>query len=159
MKLASRRLICLGLVLLAACGGDDAGQTKLPVAADDYDGLRGRYFRDGTFTARTQQELVTLWNSGGSLFSANAQAPTFDFTNSMIVGVSAGSGPGCDGRFARIDRVLEDGQGLYVEYRMQLDAQPPTPGISCHLTNNIPLTHFVRVRASTKPVTFIRGPA
>jgi hypothetical protein len=77
----------------------------------------------------------------------------------MVVGVSAGIGPLCDGRFGAIDRVFETSTEIQVEYRLQDVSVPSAPGISCHGTLTFALNQFVMFPLTTKPVTFIRKPA
>ena len=156
-----QNLAAVALVLsIAGCGGgggdDDTSRYPLEVTVTKVDGAGNRVFAVGTYVVRSQDAWQSTWSSGQNWLLTDSPAPALDFTRLMVVGVSAGLGPGCDGRWAAIDKVFETSSAIEVEYRLQDVAQPPVPGISCHGTLTFPLNHFVALPLSSKPVTFVR---
>ena len=160
--LTAPKLLAIALFLLVAgCGGreDDPSHSEQEVPFTTLDGTSNRVFPVGTYIVRSQDSWVSAWTSGYYWFPPDSPTPTLDFGRVVLVGVSVGLGPGCDGRFAAIDRVLETFTAIQVEYRLQDVPVAPAPGISCHGTLNFPLNQFVTFPFTTKPVTFIRKSA
>lgn len=104
-----------------------------------------------TYTVRTAAEWRSAWEANEPQTIPRADLPQVDFSQSMVVGLTLGSGPnGCHS--LAIVRVVEEADVIRVEYRRR--PGPTELPVSCTLAV-VALTDFVSIKKSDKRVTFI----
>ena len=104
-----------------------------------------------TYTIRTAAEWRTAWEANEPQTTPRAEIPLVDFSQSMVVGLTLGSGPnGCHS--VKISRVVEEADVIRVEYQ-RFPGPTSLPQI-CTLAI-VPLTDFVVIKRSDKRVAFV----
>lgn len=146
-------MILLAAVLSAACGGSEPYQPR------ELNFARINAFwpaldRKETYVVRSDAEWQTAWQLHEPLTIPKTERPPIDFSRSMVLGITQGSGlSGCYGLLIR--RVVEEETELRVEYSLLEPKFELTPTFVC-TTLLVPLTDFVEVPKSDKPVSFKR---
>jgi len=145
-------MILLAAVLSAACGGSEPYQPR------ELNFARIAAFwpaldRKETYVVRSDAEWQTVWQLHEPLTIPKTERPPIDFSRSMVLGITQGSGPsGCYSLLIR--RIVEEETELRVEYSL---SEPNfEPLIFLCATVMVPLTDFVEVPKSDKPVSFKR---
>jgi hypothetical protein len=101
-----------------------------------------------TYVVRTEAQWQATWAKHQPRSTADVR-PQIDFGRFMVLGVTRGTGSdGCHG--LGITQVTERSDDIRVESRQAR----PTRTMACTMSL-VPLTDFVIVPASAKPVTFI----
>jgi len=137
-------------LLLAACGGSDTFQAReMPISRItawwQSTSLNERY------VVRSESEWQAVWKLHEPPTLPASIRPSIDFSSTMVVGLTFGSGPnGCYGLSIR--RAVEEEFEIRVEY---LQAAAGGPGVLCTQAI-VPLTDFVSVPRSDKHVVFVR---
>lgn len=148
-----RPMILLAAVLSAACGGSEPYQPR-ELSFARIHAFWPAWDRKETYVVRSDAEWQTVWQLHEPLTLPKTERPAIDFSRSMVLGITQGSGPnGCYGLLIR--RVVEEETGLRVEYSLSEPLSEPTPTFFC-TTSIVPLTAFVEVPKSDKPVSFKR---
>jgi hypothetical protein len=132
--------------LIACGGGDDTEPVELPrqrvQAFWSYTDLKENY------VVRTEAQWQATWAKHQPRGSEDLR-PQIDFSRFMVLGVTRGTGPdGCHG--LGISQVTERSDDIRVEFWQSR----PTGTMICTMSL-VPLTDFVIVPASAKPVTFV----
>ena len=134
---------------LAACGGSDSFQPQA-LSINRISASWVNTSLDERYAVRSDAEWQRVWKLHGSAALPISQRPTFDFSTTMILGVTRGSGQnGCYS--LSILRATEEETEIRVEYRESIPALTSI----CTLAI-VSLTDFVSVARSEKPVTFVR---
>lgn len=132
---------------IAGCGGGgDSEPVDLPQqrvrAAWAYTNL------SETYVVRTEAQWQATWAKHEPRSTGDVR-PQVDFSRFMVLGVTRGTGPdGCHG--LAITKVTEYSDDVRVEFQQSR----PVPGMGCSMALE-PLTDFVIVPTSAKPVTFV----
>lgn len=142
----------IALASLAACGGSDTVESRVvPMARVNAFWANTELRQD--YTIRTDVQWRAAWQAHEPPTLPATARPTIDFSRHMVLGLTHGSGPnGCHGLSIR--RVVEEKNQLRVEYLVSL----PPPGVLCTQAI-VPLTDFVVVELSDKPVSFVQAGA
>ena len=151
MKRRTALLLALVATQLSACGGgDDFEPVELPQqrirASWDYTTL------SETYVIRSEAQWEATWTRHQPRSTGDVR-PQIDFSGFMVLGITRGTAfNGCHD--LRITKVTETGDDIRVEFRQSR----PVPVYDCAMTL-VPLTDFVIVPASAKPVTFVEKTA
>ena len=137
---------------LVACGGSNGVQPR-EVPFSRVAAFWATTDLRQTYAIRTEAEWRTAWQAHEPLTTPKTERPAVDFTTSMVLGLTLGSGPnGCHG--VAIRRVVEQESRVQVEYSVAT----PAPGVACTQAI-VPLTDFVVVERVDKPVAFLQTDA
>lgn len=137
-------------LLLAACGGGESSKSSEIAFTRLSQDLYGEW-PSRTYTIRTEADWRKAWEEHDTLTIPPRPAPSVDFTQTMLLGVSAGWGPVSCSEL-RINRVHQDADTLVVEYRV---ADTSRAGGTCGQALS-PLFDLVQVSVSDLPVKFIQ---
>ena len=144
-----RLIIALAAFLCASCGGSDTYQpTELELVR--ISAWWPTLDRREAYVVRSDSEWQAVWQLHEPPTYPRSERPSVDFGRTMVLGITQGSGSnGCYSLAIR--RVVEEEAELRVEYR----SFEPNPTFICTLSI-VPLTDFVKVPKSDKPVYFMR---
>jgi hypothetical protein len=152
MKRRNALLLALLATQLCACGGGDGDfePVELPQqrirASWDYTTL------SETYVIRSEAQWEATWTRHQPRSPGDVR-PQIDFSRFMVLGITRGTASsGCFD--VRITKVIETGDDIRVEFQQSR----PRPGSFCTASVE-PLTDFVIVPASSKPVTFVEKAA
>ncbi len=135
---------------LSACGGSGTFQPRdVPLAR--IAAMWATTDLRQIYSIRTDTEWHNAWQAHEPPTTPSTVRPTIDFSKSMVVGLTLGSGSnGCYG--LNIRRVVEEETRLRVEYAVS------TPPVGAGCTQAIvPLTDFVVLERIDKPIAFMRA--
>ncbi|MBC5768471.1 hypothetical protein [Ramlibacter albus] len=145
-RVLSPLVFCAALV--AGCGG--GGPDAEPVASTDAVSRINGAYAPATYVFRNQGELSAAWSPAPQLGQTTTDSPTYDFSTSMIVGVSLGTGIRC--YIPTITKVVRSGNTMTVSWKSGAPNGPTT--LAC--LHSWPLNAFVSVPQHSGTVEFVR---
>lgn len=85
----------MALALLASCGGGDDPPPPQEVAFQSIQNQMTRSFPAGNYVFRTQAQMAAAWEAAPQQYGEAKPMPVVDFSQSMVVGISLGTGIRC----------------------------------------------------------------
>ena len=144
-------LIVLAAALQACGGGSDQPFAPFDIPTQRISASWRIQDVQQTYVIRTAPEWRAAWETHEPATIPRTAQPLVDFGNNMVVGLTLGAGPnGCHS--VRISRVVEEADSIRVEY--QRFPGPTSLPVACTLAI-VPLTDFVAIKRSDKPVAFV----
>jgi hypothetical protein len=147
----NRLSIVLAASLLAACGGSDPAPE--PVTFQSLQEELTRSFPAGTYVFRTEGEMAAAWASAPQQFGEAKPLPTIDFSQSMVVGVSLGTGIRCNIPIIRSVERLSN-----ADYIVSYTSNEGTGVTTLACLHQWRLTDFAAVPRTVGTVAFQRVP-
>lgn len=135
---------------LAGCGGSDTAFESREMPAMRVTAWWAPTDLRQTYRVRSEAEWHVVWQAHEPQTTPRTERPAVDFSRSMVLGLTLGTGPNGCYRVA-VQHVVEQQEQVRVEYTVST----PGPSAVCTLAI-VALTDFVVVERSDKPVTFTR---